>query len=274
MDGSTDKRPQPKLAASVILLRDGKAGPQVYLLRRHRKSGFMASSFVFPGGICDEGESQLPLAAARELFEEAGVLLSNSVSTAAQQAAWRDDLNAQSVLAKEKSEFIAATLPEGLSFATQELHYFSHWITPSVEKRRYSATFYVAKMPEGQQASPDNVEMVDDLWVTPAEALQRAKELQLPPPQIRIFLELLKPAQKGISEVFAEAQRRSEHRHSILPTHLPSAKELTLLLPWDPDYNKGQGESLAMPATHPIAWGPSRFVRRDDTWLHTTAEEV
>ncbi|MBL4635379.1 MAG: NUDIX hydrolase [Kofleriaceae bacterium] len=249
----------PKSAASVVLLREGSDGVEIYLLRRHRKAGFMASSYVFPGGICDEGESDTRETAVRELFEESGVLLSSQSFAPEQRQSMRDALNAD------------GTMPPEGTFDVSGLHYFAHWITPTVEKRRYSAEFYLAVMPEGQIASPDNTEVVDEIWVTPAQALAQAKELRLPPPQVRTCLELLELAKGGIAAILEGSQSRSDNRHAILPRLLASEKDVTLLLPWDVDYDRGQGEALAMPSGHALAWGPSRFVLSDGEWHHTLA---
>jgi 8-oxo-dGTP pyrophosphatase MutT (NUDIX family) len=138
--------PTPRDAATVILLRAGRAPFEVFLLRRHRGSGFMANAYVFPGGAAEPGEEPRATA-AREMSEEAGVAIA--------------DLDA--------------------------FHYFSHWITPSVEKKRFSARFYVAVLPAGQEPHFDGHETVDQAWVTPAEALEKSGELALPPPQIRTF---------------------------------------------------------------------------------------
>ena len=253
---------QPRSAASVILVREGSEGVEVYLLRRHRRASFMASSYVFPGGIADEGEEDARVTALRELFEEGGVLLSQTETEAEQREAWRHALNA------EKAEF--ATTLEGVHLDLDSMHYFAHWITPSVEKRRYSAKFYIAVMPEGQSASPDNSETVDQCWVRPADALERAVQLNLPPPQLRTFVELLEVAGQGIAGIVALAAERARHPHAFLPRARPSDQGLTLLMPWDSEYeSQGQGDSLPMPADHPLAWGPSRFVLGEDGgWQH------
>lgn len=200
---------QPRAAASVILLRERGQGVEVYLLRRHRKASFMASSYVFPGGIADEGESAPRFTATRELFEESGILLSQEATGAEQRDGWRTQLNI------DKADF-SETLGD-LALDLDSLHYFAHWITPSVEKRRYSAKFFVALMPEGQVASPDNKETVDEVWVRPADAIERAKELNLPPPQLRTMLELVKPAESGFAGILEEARARAENPHAILP---------------------------------------------------------
>lgn len=258
---SESQEEEPRAAASVILLREAEAGVEVYLLRRHRKASFMASSYVFPGGISDPGETDLRTTAIRELFEESGVLLSTSATEAAERKAWRTQLNV------DKANFTEAM--GELPLALDSLHYFAHWITPSVEKRRYSAKFFVALMPEGQVASPDNKETVDEVWVSPAEAIERSKELNLPPPQLRTMLELVKPAEAGFAGILEAAKSRAQHPHAILPRACASEAGITLLMPWDAQYeSEGNGAALAMPKDHPLAWGPTRFVLRDGAWVH------
>lgn len=248
----------PKAAASVILLRESPAGPEVYLLRRHRKASFMSSSYVFPGGIAlDDEDSQVT--AGRELFEESGVLISETDTTAEDRVRWREALN------KDKRDF-EETLGD-VGVAVDSLTYFAHWVTPSIEPRRYSAIFYVAVMPQGQTASPDNDETVDEVWVTPAQALERSDELRLPPPQLRTFFELLEPAKHGVDGILAAARTRQKHRHAILPRALATDSGLALLLPWDPDYETtGQGEALPIAQPHELAYGPSRVVLNDGVW--------
>ncbi|GAB4525125.1 MAG: hypothetical protein Tsb0020_43190 [Haliangiales bacterium] len=275
------------------MLRAGSGGDvEVYLQRRHRKATFMSSAFVFPGGAADADEDDLRLTAARELFEEAGVLLAprhahdKLGASAPALAEWRQRLNANTARFDE----VAAGVGVGDSAASLELDqlsYFAHWITPSVEPKRFSAEFFLARLPPGQSASPDHAEMVDEAWVTPAEALARAGELCLPPPQVRIFFELRallgETAPSGASAASTDddarfdalwraAAERARHRHPIMPRLMQRTAPLTLLLPWDPDYaTLGTGEALEMPAEHPLAVGPSRFVRENNTWIHTDA---
>lgn len=287
------------------MLRASSGGDvEVYLQRRHRKATFMSSAFVFPGGAADADEDDLRLTAARELFEEAGVLLAprhahdKLAASAPALAEWRQRLNANTARFDE----VAAGVGVGDSAASLELDqlsYFAHWITPSFEPKRFSAEFFLARLPPGQSASPDNAEMVDGAWVTPAEALARADELCLPPPQVRIFFELrallAETAPSGASAddhaaatdndnnddnddnarfdaLWRTAAARARHRHPIMPRLMQRTAPLTLLLPWDPDYaTLGTGEALEMPAGHPLAVGPSRFVRENNTWIHTDA---
>ncbi|HTL37206.1 MAG TPA: NUDIX hydrolase [Kofleriaceae bacterium] len=255
-------------AASIILLRRIAvgAGFEVFLVRRHRGSSFMASAFVFPGGAAEQGEDART-AAARELFEEAGVLL-------AKQSEDRETLEMMSQAAMRKdilggANAIATLTASGLAFSTEQLVPWSHWITPSIEPKRFSARFFVCELPTGQQPQFDDTEVVDQVWVTPEDGLARAAELQLPPPQIRTFWELAQ--HKSISQVMAAGKARASQPHPIMPRLMPGDAP-ALLLPWDPDYlTKGTGEST--PLTYQPSWatGPSRFILDGKSWKHVAA---
>jgi 8-oxo-dGTP pyrophosphatase MutT (NUDIX family) len=246
----------PRPAASVILLRPGAGGlPEAFLLRRHRKSSFMARSFVFPGGAVDPGEERDPRqSAARELFEEAGVLLAQGAPEPGRLADLRGRLAEGAVFA----ELLAA---EGLALNLDALLPFSHWITPSAEKKRFSAFFYVALLPAGQTPSFDDVETVDEAWVTPADALERRAELLLPPPQQRTFHDLRDLASPDA--VLELARARASAIAPIVPRFRPEParpKGFELLLPWDPAYtDQGLGEGSPLAADHPFADALSRF---------------
>jgi 8-oxo-dGTP pyrophosphatase MutT (NUDIX family) len=257
-------------AASIILLRRIAvgAGFEVFLVRRHRGSSFMASAFVFPGGAAEAGEDART-AAARELFEEAGVLLARAAENLDSETL---ELMSQAALRKEilgGASAAATLMAAGLEFSTDQLVPWSHWITPSIEPKRFSARFFVVEIPAGQQPQFDATETVDQTWVTPQDALERAAELQLPPPQVRTFWELAQ--HKSISQVLAAGKARATQPHPIMPRLMPGTSP-ALLLPWDPDYlTKGTGEST--PLTYQPSWatGPSRFILDGTSWKHVAA---
>jgi 8-oxo-dGTP pyrophosphatase MutT (NUDIX family) len=253
-------------AATVVLARQGASGVEVFLLRRRKNASFMGGAFVFPGGAKDEGEEDLRVTAARELFEEAGVLLAKTA------------VDRETAIALRTRTLDGEPLPKllaeaGLELEPDALTYFSHWITPSIEPKRFSARFFVAVLPEGQAPSFDARETVDEAWLTPAAALEKAKELALPPPQVRTLSELL-PA-RNVDELVALARTRAAHPHPIMPRMAPLPAMpggFALLLPWDPEYmNIGTGDSQPMAADHPLAVGPSRFILEDRTWKNVAA---
>jgi len=253
-------------AATVILVRTGAKGPEVFLLRRRKNASFMGGAFVFPGGARDEGEDDLRVTAARELFEEAGVLLATTPVAREQAVALRTRTL--------DGEPLPALLAEaGLALDPDALTYFAHWITPSIEPRRFSARFFVAVLPEGQAPSFDARETVDECWLTPENALACAQELALPPPQVRTLWEIARAA--SVDALLELARARAASPHPILPRMAPIAAMpggFALLLPWDPEYTTaGTGDSAPMAADHPLAVGPSRFILEDRTWKNVAA---
>lgn len=240
-------------AAAVIVLRPGpQRGYQVLLVRRRRGASFMGSACVFPGGgaeVADGGE--LAMTAARELFEEAGLLLGAAGGTPLppRETPWSEIASAHAI---DRTALVP----------------WSHWMTPSVEPRRFSARFFVTLAPPAQEAAPDHTETTASVWVTPAEGVVRAGELALPPPQLRTLWELMR--MPTVDDVFNAARGRS--LAPILPRLGTDPRGACLLLPWDPAYRDGHGDAQALPDPAP-AWavGKSRFVRRGDAWDHVTA---
>jgi 8-oxo-dGTP pyrophosphatase MutT (NUDIX family) len=262
---------QLREAASVILLRRAAPGFEVFLLRRHRKASFMASAFVFPGGASEAGEDART-AAARELFEEAGVLLARADASTETKTL---EVPIQALLRRrilDGADAHTTMASAHLAWSTEMLVPWSHWITPSIEPRRFSARFFVCELPGSQVPSFDDVETVDQVWLRPREAIARAGELQLPPPQLRTFWELSQL--DTIEEVLAAGRARGDEPHPIMPRLRPPApgEPAYLLLPWDPEYtDTGTGDAAPLTYTPRWAIGPSRFVLEDRTWKHVGA---
>ena len=198
-------------AATVMLVRDAGEGPggslEVLMLRRHPESVFAANAWVFPGGRVDAGDSRgtpigagpsddqasqalgMPagglaywVAAARECFEEAGILLARHADT----GAWLDTTTEWSSarLARNRRDVhtgdasLAAILEaEGLVLDLSGVHYVSHWITPPGRTaRRFDTRFFLAVAPPDQPVSHDAAETVESIWTTPAAALTRGDD--------------------------------------------------------------------------------------------------
>lgn len=201
----TETKPQP--AATVTLVRDSPRGLEVLMLQRSPKLAFMPGAHVFPGGALDAIDEARELqalcvglddaaasralgiergglaywvAAIREAFEEAGILLAYDAGggivslngeTAERYRAHRRALD------QRHTDFMELVLGEGLRLAVDRLRYFGHWITPPGGPRRYDTRFFIAIAPENQEARHDNRETVAHVWVRPQEALElRARE--------------------------------------------------------------------------------------------------
>jgi glyoxylase-like metal-dependent hydrolase (beta-lactamase superfamily II)/8-oxo-dGTP pyrophosphatase MutT (NUDIX family) len=172
----------PRPAATLILLRDSAAGPEVLMLQRTKSAVFLGGAYVFPGGALDEsdadprilkrirGEAKVPpapywVAAVRECFEEAGILFLSRKNN--------ELLNAESLMQYRKRPFVDLLENEDLYLPAHEMAYYGHWITATGRPRRFDTRFFLAVAPEGQAGSHDAAETVHDVWITPREALER-----------------------------------------------------------------------------------------------------
>lgn len=277
--------PTPLPAATVILLRDpadGGAGLEALLVQRHKATAFMGGAYVFPGGKLDAADASpsirtradgadddallhalgptetldaataraLYVAAARETFEEAGILLGRTPAKADAINAARTRLNARTPF-----EDILASLDARLSL--ERLLPLSRWVTPSVERRRFDARFFVCHVTseESARASIEEHETVASRWLRPAQAvaLHLAAEIDLPPPTLRT-LELLATHPSAAAAVMAT---RGATPPLVQPVFHADGEQWTLALPGD--------------ALHPLphaVMGPStRFACRDGRWF-------
>ena len=178
-----------KPAATVMLLRESsELGVEVFMMRRTTKAAFAGGMYVFPGGAVDAEDSSYEIAAIRECFEEAGVLLART--TTGTTVRFDDPVSHERftgyrhvVHAGERSMTSVLTA-ENLVAQSDELLWVAHWVTPYGEVRRFDTRFFVVAMPDDQIPLHDDKETVGSLWVTPKDALHRARAgelLMLPP---------------------------------------------------------------------------------------------
>lgn len=222
-----------RAAATVVMLRDAPGGLEVFMIKRHGLSDVLGGAYVFPGGKVDAGDALLdmdthldapperlhavlgeaqldPLAAAgmyvtalREAFEETGVLYAQGADAAVAARA--------TALLREGRAFAEVIALLGLRLNASRLTPWSRWITPrqpSVTNKRFDTRFFVAPVPAGQQASHDNHEATDSVWLAPRAALQQYwdRALELAPPQIMSLVHLARHA--SVDSVLAQARAR------------------------------------------------------------------
>jgi 8-oxo-dGTP pyrophosphatase MutT (NUDIX family) len=210
---------EPRNAATVVLVRAGAAGPEVYLLRRQSSMAFAAGMCVFPGGGVDprdfdrdiawegptadewagrlgtdaETARALVCAAVRETFEESGVLLAGPAPDTVIGDTTGDDWEAdrQALEARELAftEFLDR---RGLELRTDLLGIWSGWLTPVFEPRRYRTWFFVAVLPEGQRTRDVSSESSSVTWLPIPEALEQVEtsQMMMLPPTYLTCLEL------------------------------------------------------------------------------------
>ena len=277
--GSSPERTvaSPKDAATVLVLRPASESPfETFMVRRHGKSGFMAGAHVFPGGKLDDDDASaallercvgvtadqagerlgerdgrralaLHVAAIRETFEEAGVLLADGCDAS-------ELAEARASLHDGTFSFERFVVDADLTLRVDRLRPQSRWITPEAEPRRYDTRFFLAPAPSEQEASHDAIETTAGEWLSPAAAIARmeAGEIQLPPPTLRT-LQLLAPF-ASIEAAFADAASRRPP--TIMPTFHDQDGTFILAMP---------GDSLH-PEREPAFAGPTRFVLDGGRW--------
>jgi 8-oxo-dGTP pyrophosphatase MutT (NUDIX family) len=264
---STENKSVFKDAATVILIRPSKSGDwEIFLARRHQKQTFMAGAYVFPGGQLEETDndpqlenyiktadvfdpcqllqdSSLPgekalgffIAAIRETFEEAGILLGgkttgNFVSFHDEKVLKRfNDYRLK--LNSSQTTLAEIARKENIFLFPDTLIPYSHWITPDFEKKRFNTRFFLAKLPPGQTPLADAMELTESLWVTPQEALKMhiEQKIILMPPTLKTIEELF--VFRNIDELFSAAKTK------IIYPILPQLTGNSLKLPHDPEYS-------------------------------------
>jgi 8-oxo-dGTP pyrophosphatase MutT (NUDIX family) len=182
-----------KPAATVMLIRDTAGeGVEVFMLRRTLAAVFGSGMYVFPGGKVegadgDDIDRAHRLAAIRECFEEAGVLLATAAATGEHIADGHPALAHRDAIHDGTAELLALCAEHDLVPTIEELAWVSHWITPVGEPRRFDTRFYLAPAPPEQTSVHDDNETIASFWTRPAEALERqaAGELTMMPPTIK-----------------------------------------------------------------------------------------
>jgi 8-oxo-dGTP pyrophosphatase MutT (NUDIX family) len=209
-DGSREPA-EPRNAATVVLMRPGPTGPEVYLLRRQTSMAFAGGMCVFPGGGVDPRDFDhkiawagpaphawaaqlgtdeataraLVCAAVRETFEESGVLLAGvSAQTVVADTTGEDWENDRAALEARELAFTEFLDRRGLVLRTDLLGVWAAWLTPVFEPRRYRTWFFVADLPEGQRTRDVSTESDHVTWLPAMQAVgdvEGQRLLMLPP---------------------------------------------------------------------------------------------
>jgi 8-oxo-dGTP pyrophosphatase MutT (NUDIX family) len=273
-------------AATVMLIRDAidnhdEPTIEVCMLRRNLAAEFVAGAYVFPGGSVDpedrgpeaealcrgrtdaeasevlgieSGGLAFWVAALRECFEEAGVMLAqrrdrghpadgalldtSDPDTAERFADYRDALNNGSTRLLDVCE------EEGLVLAADDVHYVSHWITPELAPKRFDTRFFITAAPPGQVARHDDAETIATIWVRPKDALARnaAGDIELLPPTVSNLRTI--ESFRSTVEVM-EWARQVTDVPTVLPVVLFEDGHLLVLRPGDPGYEEALADRLA-----------------------------
>jgi 8-oxo-dGTP pyrophosphatase MutT (NUDIX family) len=213
-------------AATVVVLREDRepAEFEVLLLRRNDKVAFMAGAYVFPGGRVDDSDQPTD---AADRFRVAAVR----------------ELREEAQVVVDAADLVP----------------FAHWVTPEIEIRRFDTHFFLARMPAGQEARHDEGETTALAWLTPAAAIERARQrdIMLPPPTWTTLKRLSRFS--SIGDVFDWARNTRIVR--VQPNLIRDEQRTMLTLPGDPTYPTIEGWEVPE---------DTRFVLQDGQWLPTT----
>lgn len=263
----------------------------------------MAGAFVFPGGKLDDSDSAdaiiaripsggrthasgrlaptpgrtlpspialgLHVAAIRELFEEAGVLLAQTTGGSPPAIAESDPrfLEHRRRLAQGEAGLAEILAAEDLWLDLGALIPWAHWITPSAEPKRFDTRFFLAALPPAQHPSHDVRETTEQAWLAPAEAIAAHEEgrLFLPPPTLLNLHELR--AFSSVAQALAHAEARVSRITAVLPKLTAIDQRISILMPWDPRYAETEGEALPLSGTHPMEVEISRVELDGERWI-------
>lgn len=252
--------------AATVMLIDDRPDLQVFMMERHANTVFAGGMWVFPGGAVDAADDPLAfqdisihrsdaqaselmaltsgglayyIAAIREAFEEAGILLARDketrkpldLTTAAVELRFqqhRDDIN------DAKRSFIEIIKDEALFLDAGEMHYIARWITPLGPPRRFDARFFIARMPANQNPIHDDGELVHSAWMSPNEIVKQAgaEKMVLMSPTLRMVknLALFDSAEQVIASAAANQadEQAMVHRDTGI-----------IVMPGEPGYEQG-----------------------------------
>jgi len=161
---------------------------EVFMLRRNLQSDFVGGAYVFPGGAVDPEDRELDLeaicvgrsdadasrrlgierdglafwvAAIRESFEEAGVLLADTAAPAERIG------EARSALLRGDATLPGIAEELDLRLRTDLLVPLSRWVTPVPSPRRFDTRFFAATLPAGVEPTFEGGEVAAHAWLRP-----------------------------------------------------------------------------------------------------------
>jgi len=260
-----DPETVPIRPAATVMLIDDRPDLQVYMLQRNANTVFAGGMWVFPGGAVDHQDDAsyykdiathrtdaeaselmaLPtgglayyMAAIRETFEEAGILLALHAEDESPLVISPEDTprfnNYRDMLNAGEIELKTILENENLLADVGQMHYVARWITPLGSPRRFDARFFIARIPSNQIPQHDDNELVNSAWLTPHHILERIdrEEMVLMTVTARMIrsLALFKSASQVIESA---AQNLSDQRARV------DSKTGKITMPGEPGYDDG-----------------------------------
>jgi len=262
-----------RAASTIMLLRNGRTGIEVLMVRRQLKSDFVGGAYVFPGGAVDSNDSAGEIccaglsdrsasaalgvdqdglaywvAAIRECFEETGIMLAYDPTgslldlTDPSRITWLREQRRR-VQAGEL-RFADIVRERGLILATDRVYYWAHWITPEEQPRRYDTRFFLASAPDGQEGIHDGDEVTESAWITPRAAIEKARTGEWIVVLPTLYNLRLLSGFNSVAEAEVAARTRRPEP-AILPRLVRGVTGIRILLPGDTGYSTAVQTSAA-----------------------------
>ncbi len=281
--GDYDPNKVPVRDAATVLILSGDEDPHVLMLKRNARSIFVGDMWVYPGGavdpedasrIADETVSGLTdaeashcigiprggiafwVAALRETFEEAGIMLahhdhpvgvpdprdlpSGIIDLSPPELSRRFSRYRAEVNAGQR-DFIETVRSESLLLDGDNVHFIGRWVTPLGSPRRYDTRFFLTAMPDGQVPLPDHDEAVEHRWVRPLDAIKSNEvgDMVMMTPTIGMLQRLAR------FETVADAVTAARHGTADDDEHVrirfDDEGPHRIAFPGDPDYDEADG---------------------------------
>lgn len=254
---------RPRLAATLVVVRDAPAGLEVLLLQRADRGDHNSGAWVFPGGLLDGADAQARghcvgpddtvasallgvasggldhgIAAIRETFEEAGLLFADTADGRAvdlQSEAGHRLGDCRGALQRGETTLAELCRNVGLRLRTDRLHYIAHWLTPLGRAKRFDTRFFLAVLPPGQASAPDAVETVQQVWLPPAQALSPQNTRRLMTPTRAVLEQLARFADTTALLAWAAGPRDVRR---VLPRLATGSAGEQPVLPGDPAWDE------------------------------------
>ena len=198
-------------SASILVIRDNEKSKrlEILMVRRHQDINFAGGAYVFPGGKVDEEDLSknisLPLfppdynqfiaTAIREVYEESGLVIGNTTGK----------IEAASTLSEREQQLSSIFQSLEIDTLSEYIAPFARWITPRAYTKRFDTRFFLARAPRDQKAVPDNHEIVEAVWVEPADFIEKNREHMMFPTIMN--LKLLSQA-SSVDEAMEQARNR------------------------------------------------------------------
>ena len=289
--GDYDPGEIPVREAATVLIVDERPDVHVLMLKRNARSIFVGDMWVFPGGAVDPADRHPDIeslvegwsdgsasqriaqpsgglgfwvAALRETFEEAGLLLAGQPGTSDMLPLepgderfdrHRDGLNAGEL------DFAAILRSEGLTMRATEMHYVSQWVTPLGPPRRYDTRFFVTERPQTQVPLHDDDEAVHHEWVRAADAIEanESGEMVMMTPTVAMLKRLATFG--SVDEAMASASTASPEDDEAIRIRFDDDGPHRIAFPADHDYDaadpKAEHGIISWPAGSRGAPGPA-----------------